>query len=101
MTLANEGTSVVVCVIDLQAGNYIWADIESERVLPTLENTTSRTIELMRSLLDSPRMSVHELLTLHAHARGTLVAEPADAEVVMKWDDFVTDYARVAGFMGV
>jgi len=101
MTLANEGTSVVVCIIDLQAGNYIWADIESERVLPTLENTTSRTIELMRALLGAPRMSVHELLTLHAHTRGSLVADPAEADIAMKWDDFVTDYAKVATFMGV
>jgi hypothetical protein len=46
-------------------------------------------------------MSVYDLLTLHARERGTVVTDAAGADAVMRWDDFVTDYAKVAGYMGV
>jgi hypothetical protein len=49
-------------------------------------------------------MSVHDLLSLHASARGQVIAEPdADnptgADQVLRWEDFVTDYARVGAYM--
>ena len=46
-------------------------------------------------------MSVFELLALHAEARGTLVAQDADADLRLVWEDFVTDYAKVGAYMGV
>ena len=99
MGVANEGTSVIVCIIDLMQRNYIWADIESERVLPTLENTASRSAEVLAALIHGTKMSIHELLVLHAQLRGTLVAEPSGADIALRWEDFVTDYANVASFM--
>jgi hypothetical protein len=99
MAVANEGTSVIVCIIDLMQRNYIWADIESERVLPTLENTASRSAEVLAALIHGTKMSIHELLVLHAQVRGTLVAEPSDADMALRWEEFVSDYAKIASFM--
>jgi hypothetical protein len=90
---------VAVCVVDLRDANYIWADVESDRVLPTLENAAGRSAEVLRALIHGTKMSVHELLSLHAQARGTPVAREADADVALRWEDFVTDYAKVAAYM--
>jgi hypothetical protein len=101
MALANEGTSVIVCVVDLERREYIWADVEADRALATLENTASRSAEVLRALVEGTKMSVHELLTLHAHARGTIVTDPAAADLRLRWDDFVTGYANVAAYMNL
>lgn len=100
MGLANQGTCVLVCIIDLEAGQYIWADVESQRSLPTLENTADRSIEVLRALVEGTRMSMYELLTLHAQARGSQGEDAAQADMVFRWEDFVTDYAQAAEYMG-
>jgi hypothetical protein len=97
--LANEGTSVIVCVVDLREGNYIWVDVESDRALPTLENAASRSAEVLRALIHGTKMSVHELLALHAQARGERVDDAASADFALRWEDLVTDYAKVAAYM--
>jgi hypothetical protein len=99
MALANESTSVAVCVVDLEARNYIWTDVESQRVLPTLENTAGTSAEVIRALIHGTRMSVYELLKLHMMARGTPIDNPAEADLALRWDDFVTDYAKAAAYM--
>ncbi len=99
MPLANEGTGVAVCVVDLQAREYIWADVESNGVLPTLETAAGATGEVLRALIRGGRMSAHELLSLHARARGTVVADAASADVALRWEDLVTDYALLSSYV--
>jgi hypothetical protein len=97
--LANEGTSVIACVVDLKDANYIWADVEADRALATLENTASQTVDVLRALIHNTRMSVHDLLTLHARQRGTPVDDPASADLVLRWEELVTDYSAVLRYM--
>lgn len=99
MALANQSTSMAVCIIDLERRDYIWADVESNRVLPTLENTANKTAEVMRSLIQGTKMSVFELLELHAQARGRVVTDAAEAETIYRWETLVTDYAQLSAFM--
>jgi hypothetical protein len=99
MGLANEAATVIVCVIDLQEREYIWADIESDRGLPVLENTAQKSAEVMRSLIHGSKMSVYDLLAAHARVRGELVADRRDATTAFPWEDFVTDYAKVGEYM--
>lgn len=98
MALANESTSVIVCILDLKERKYVWADLESDG-LPTLENTRSKTMAVLQSLLEPPRFSIHDLLQLHATARGREVDSAAAAELAFQWEDFVTDYARIGSYM--
>jgi hypothetical protein len=99
MPLANEGTCVVACVVDLKERNYIWADVESERVLPTLENAASRTADVLKALVHNTKMSVYELLMLHVQARGTPASDPGSADLALRWEELVSDYAKVTSFM--
>ena len=99
MPLANESTSVAVCVLDLQAGQYIWTDIESQQIIPMVEVASAQNAGVLRSMIFSRKMSVYELLKLHADVRGSLVADHSAADVVMRWEDFASDYSHVATFM--
>jgi hypothetical protein len=99
--LANEATGVIVCVIDLKEREYIWADLESDGGLPTIETAADRSLLVLRALVAGTKMSVYELLALHATTRGTLVTSEDEADEKWRWEDFVADYSKVAGFMGI
>jgi hypothetical protein len=99
MGLANEGTAVLVCILDLKEHNYIWADIEADRCMATLENNRNKAQDTLQSLLHGTRMSVYDLLKMHAEARGRLVPSASEAKVSMQWENFVTSYAKVAEYM--
>jgi hypothetical protein len=99
MGLANEGTCVVVCVIDLRDRQYVWADVESRQGLPTLETGAGQTGQVLRALLSGARMSVYDLLALHASERGTPAPDPSSADLALRWEDLVTDYAKVLSYM--
>jgi hypothetical protein len=100
MGLANESSTVMVCILDLLEKKYIWADIEASRAMAVYENTSQKSAEVLRSLINNTKMSVYDLLLLHAEARGSVVASKDAAKVVFNWEDFVTDYSKVASYMG-
>jgi hypothetical protein len=101
MALANESNSIAICIIDLKNRDYIWADTELERGLPVLENTTEANGELLRSLILGGKMSVYDLVKIHADARGKIVANRDDADVKIDWDELVTDYTKVGEYMNI
>ncbi len=53
----------------------------------------------MKSILFGTKMSLHQLLSLHAESRGAITQSEGEADIAVRWDDFVTDYARSAAFM--
>lgn len=99
MTLANESTTVLICVIDLIERCYVWMDVEINRALAFYENTKEQTVETVRAILEGNRLSVYDLLAMHATARGKVVARRAKATTVFTWEEFVTDYAKSASYM--
>ena len=99
MNLQNKSSSALVCAIDLEDKSYLWLDVEMDRSMAFIENTFGQTSELLSALLDSNRLNVHDLLTLHANSRGTLVENRDEADVRFAWEAFVADYATVAEFM--
>ena len=102
MGMANEGNSLIICVIDLLKRNYIWADTECDRGLAVLEETRGPAGEILRSLILNDKMTVYDLLKIHAESRGTLVASKDDpADLRISFDDMATDYTKVGEFMNV
>lgn len=98
--LANEGNSVTVCIIDLLKHEYIWADTESDS-LPTLESSRGVNGNILVDLIKGSKMSVYDLLLLHAKGRGQQVKTAAEADVKFVWEEMVTDYAKVAQYMTI
>lgn len=99
--LANQSPTVIVCLLDLKEREYIWADLECERYMATLETTQGKTGEILSALIGLPKMSVYDLLSWHAEVRGTMVPSAVEAKQSLGWDDFVSDYSKIATYMNV
>lgn len=98
MGVANEASTVNICILDLQEKCYIWADLEGEG-FPTIESTAGKSSDILRSLIQGSRMSVYDLLSMHAEARGSIVPSKAEADLKLEWEDFITNYTKIAGYM--
>lgn len=104
MGMANESATIVVCIIDLKDRNYIWADIESSGGFATIDSQSGTIVGVMQTLVNGGKMSVYDLLKLHAEERGTLIEGELsksfnDGVTCLKWEDFVSDYAAVGQYM--
>jgi len=100
MTLANESSTVVICIIDLLMKEYIWADLELESgSLATLENSRGQTSQILRSLITKDKLSVYDLACLHARSRGVAVSSPDGSTTQFKYEDFITSYDKAAQLM--
>lgn len=101
LTLTNQSSSVMMCAIDLADKSYLWLDVEMDRSLAFIENTFGQISELLSAVLDSSRLSVYDLLQLHTNSRGTQVEDRDEAEVQFTFEEFGSDYTKIAEFMTV
>lgn len=100
MTLSNESATVIVCILDLKEKCYIWVDIENQSLsLSNFESTSNKTGEVMKGLLNMNKMSVYDLLKLHAECRGKLTDDMNECDAKFIYEDFYTDYIKIANFM--
>ena len=99
--VANESSTVDVCILDLKEREYIWADVESQsRGLSNIESTSENTQTVLHSLIaGSEKLSVYDLISLHAEARGKIVSDKEEAETKFEYEDLVTSYEKIAKFM--
>ncbi len=96
--LVNQSSSVVPLILDLEAREYIWADIEIDQAYSYIENTKDQIIDVVKSLTNMSRGSAYDLIALHAELRGKIVSSKAKADLVFEFDDLVNNYERVAAF---
>lgn len=99
--IANDGSSIIVCILDLSEGCYIWADIEADRHLSILENMGGKSCDVVKALVSKPTMSVYDLLSMHARGRGKLVKDRSQADLALGWEEFSSDYAKVLEYMKI
>lgn len=82
----SAGTRICApAVFDLVKREIIWADLAlkaREQMNTNLESNTRGLVHLARGLLQMHKPDLHELFTLHARARGALVASAAMADRV-------------------
>ncbi|HEU4796571.1 MAG TPA: hypothetical protein VFT02_13130, partial [Pyrinomonadaceae bacterium] len=99
LNLTNKSTSVLLCAIDLVDESILWLEVEMDRAMAYIENTFNQTSILLSTVVDPNRLTVYDLLTLHVNARGTLVENAEEADVRFAFEDFLTDYAKIAEFI--
>lgn len=100
MALANESSTVCICILDLKKREYIWADLELDtHHLATIESTSGEMYQILVDLINPNKLSVHDLFTLHAESRGKIVSDVKKAKTVFAYEDFVTGYDKIASFM--
>lgn len=81
--LASDAQISLPLVLDLQRRAVLWADIalkDHPRFANSVAGNLAGVSLMLRALQEMVKPDLHTLLSLHARARGSLVAEPATAE---------------------
>lgn len=101
-SVADACTAKVPMVLDLHAGEVIWVDMALSGAHGgySVRSTSSRTVPMLRAIVDmsKKRVSLAELLELHAESRGESVDSPEGADVVFdlsvlgKMDELAADF---------
>jgi len=81
--LASDAHISLPLVLDLQRREVLWADIalkEHPRFANSVAGNLAGVSLMLRALHEMVKPDLHTLLSLHARARGSLVADPAQAE---------------------
>lgn len=100
--IANESQSVCVAILDLKTREYVWCDLELPSTgLAILESYGGQTHQMIKSLVntDKEKLSVYDLLELHALSRGTITKNKENSDTKFEYDEFVTSYDKVATYM--
>ena len=90
---SSEAQGVHMVILDLSLMEYIVLDIDSNS-LPVAYLDTSLMLDLIRLYTDTPALDMYTLLSWHIEARGTLAATPTEADTVMNYEKFTTQYTQ-------
>lgn len=95
--LTSNAKNCIPVVFDLQERKAVWTDLTTPSYINWGGNNVesnhasiSETIEAIVSL--DNKMSLYELFELHGKARGTIVDDKADADVIYSINEGVTPY---------
>lgn len=92
--LTSRHQATLVAVIDLKTLEYIVLDVDAVSRVASLDLKT--TLDLIRTYIEPPKVSVADLLRWHIEARGgTEVAEKENAKTVFNALDFTKDYVKI------
>ena len=97
--LESESRNTLIAVLDLKEMNYIITDVDFGGIPVSSHN--SQLMESILPFMEEPKFSVYHLLELHAKARGKVVEEKEEADVLLNNDMFNQDYINILKYMGV
>ncbi len=90
---SSEAQGVHMVILDLVQMEYIVLDIDSAS-LPIAYLDTPLMLDLIRLYTQTPALDMYTLLSWHAEARGTIVQSAEDADIVMDYENFTTQYTQ-------
>lgn len=99
--VASDTTFCIPAIFDIQAGEVIWSDIalaSYPRYANNVANNLSGVSLMLRALTSLRKTDLHTLFDLHVRARGTRVADRAQADTVFAVDAGIrpSDLDRIA-----
>ena len=97
--LAAEAQGVTMVIIDLHKNEYIVLDIDSASHLPFAELHIDLLLDVIHLYTATPALDMYTLLSWHAQSRGELVENADDADIVMDYENFSTQYAECLKYM--
>ena len=94
--VTSETKYVIPVILDLQERQAIWADLaitsNTHYYGRNVESNKNTLVLMGRSLTELKKADLYTLFELHGKARGKLVDNPEDADVVFSKDDGITPY---------
>jgi hypothetical protein len=100
MRLMNKNSNTIVSIIDLETMEYIYLDVDVSGI-PVASANVKSILSAISLYSQLPKLSVYDLLKIHAEERGQLVEKQKEAEVKFKFKDFSEDYINTLKYMGV
>ena len=95
---SSESNGVHMVILDLVKMEYIVLDIDSQS-LPVAYLDTALMKLLIRLYTDTPALNMYTLLQWHAEARGSLVYTRDEADIVMDYENFMTQYTECLKYL--
>ena len=95
---SSESNGVHMVILDLVKMEYIVLDIDSQS-LPVAYLDTALMKLLIRLYTDTPALNMYTLLQWHAEARGSLVYTLDEADIVMDYENFMTQYTECLKYL--
>lgn len=92
--LTADKTSIVSIIYDVKNNRMIWADMAyGKNAMASNAAIDSNGIGMIvRSLVETRKPTLHELFTMHAKARGTIVDSPEKADVIFDIHNGITPF---------
>jgi hypothetical protein len=83
----------VYCVIDASTREYIIVDEDSDAGGITIDD------KFLTSITEEPKVSVYDLLEMHADSRGEIVDDVEEANLLFTFDEFSQSYKQILEYM--
>lgn len=97
--LQAAGAYTTICMIDLQTKEYIMLDMDLKG--STASANAGELIKLVYEYCEPPKVSVYDLLLMHAESRGRLMSLDHNIDTYFKAEDFSNSYETACSYMGV
>lgn len=98
--LTSDSTTTLICFIDLFEKEYIYLDVDNDKVMAS--NSINDTLKIVKQYTELPKISVYDLIMWHIESRGEIVENlTEDVENHFKYEDFIHSYEKTALLMGV
>ena len=96
---SSESDGVNMVIIDLHKNEYIVLDIDSASHLP-FENLHATLLhDVLHLYTATPMLNMYTLLSWHAAVRGELVECAEDADIIMDYENFSSQYTECLKYM--
>lgn len=84
LDLTSEERSTIPCVIDIENRKLIWTDLGSGvcDYSRTVLDNKSRTAVILEGLVKTTKPNLYELVSMNAHARGQIVDDIKEADII-------------------
>ena len=97
-----NSNSVFPVMIDVEAHEWIWLDLESDGRGFASFHSNSSTLDKIKAFTQQAKFSVYDLISLHVGSRsGTIVSKMEDADLIYSYDDIVRNYSKLTEFLNI
>jgi stress response protein SCP2 len=92
--VTSDTRTVVPLIIDLKERKVIWTDMQlsSSRMYNNAKSHSSGISAIAKAMNEMHKPNLHELFTLHAKSRGTIVKKKEDAETIFSLTEGTTPF---------
>ena len=89
MSLLSRTNEAIPVVLDCETREFVWVDMnmQNEALYNCVESSYATDADVGACVVDMPKPNMYDLVVLNARARGELVEDKADADIIFDVDN--------------